>query len=58
MYQTIPASMPTNPMIMIGFALNLVTSACATPAQTTAEPAVAMNVNPVLSAVQCSTSCT
>ena len=46
------------PMIMIGFAPNRVTSACATPAQRTADPAVAMNVSPVFSADQPSTSWT
>ena len=58
MYQSIPTSIPMKPMIMIGFAPNRVTSACATPAQMTADPAVAMNVSPVLSADQPSTSWT
>ena len=35
---------------MIGFAPNLVVSACATPAARTAVPAVARNVKPVFSA--------
>jgi multidrug resistance protein len=45
-------------MTTVGFAPKRVTSACATPAQRTADPAVAMNVRPVLSADHPSTSWT
>ena len=48
----------TKPTAITIFAPIRVTSACATPAQTTAEPAVATNVTPVLSADQPSTFCT
>ena len=49
-YQSIPAIMATNPIAMIGFAPTFVTSACASPANRTALPAVATNVMPVFSA--------
>jgi hypothetical protein len=57
-YQSIPAIIAMKPTIMIGFAPTFVTSACASPAQSTAEPAVAMNVTPVFRADQPSTCCT
>ena len=58
MYQSIPAVIATKPTAITIFAPIRVTSACATPAQTTAVPAVATNVTPVLSADQPSTCCT
>ena len=50
MYQSMPAIIATKPIAITGFAPTFVTSACASPANSTALPAVATNVTPVLSA--------
>src|SRR5581483_7254449 len=57
-YQTMPAIIETKPIDITTLAPILVVSACATPAQSTAVPAVARNVRPVFSADQPSTCCT
>ena len=58
MYQSIPAIIATKPTAITVFAPMRVTSACASPAQRIAVPAVATNVTPVFSADQPSTFCT